>query len=627
MATIPDIKTNHNTVIRTKTVPGSINPDNQADLLDGLADEILERGVAFPNDTTALSALSGANYKYAMVPNKGTFEYLSSGTANGSTIYAAVGGGVWSLKVAIPDISTKQDTLVSGTNIKSLNGQSLLGSGNINLVLDDEIEEYANLAAFPGTGASDIYYVALDTNLLYRWSGSVYVVVGGGSGGSQTLDQVLETGNVTDDKIVFDVTLPTVGPSGAQVREWIRWEPLIKGDNAEEYDVDFAFRQSSVNFSFANPLNNTYDDIMIFGWNLNAGGGLEKSSVLPFANLAAFPVTGNYNTIYRADNTGLHYNWNGTAYILGSKRGRTGIGESWEARYNGYDDGDMLTEKHEIYVDNLGRQIRIGSYTINTSNNNVDFYHTVGRFQLYPPNTKANGGRIDVQYFYVQPGQIAISDLTGIARTGINSEYQVDYGGLKNLTLIYGTNMDFLRFQNYPIIDFGSAVLQNLSLGNVNAESITLKELVATTGNASITASNHYFTNGTQYNLFQLDAGQNSLNVYGNATSFKSYAWTQFNLISGTNFYIKDKLRIYTDTNASYVMGQSDLSTVIGYDPGNRVKNVFTKQITANSGAADPTVSELDQLGLTAWKNTTSGDIYLFINDGGVIKKLNVAFT
>lgn len=34
-------------------------------------------------------------------------------------------------KPTIPDVSNKQDTLVSGTNIKTINGNSLLGSGNI----------------------------------------------------------------------------------------------------------------------------------------------------------------------------------------------------------------------------------------------------------------------------------------------------------------------------------------------------------------------------------------------------------------------------------------------------------------------------------------------------------------
>ena len=35
--------------------------------------------------------------------------------------------------IVIPDISTKQDTLVSGTNIKTINNQSILGSGNLSI--------------------------------------------------------------------------------------------------------------------------------------------------------------------------------------------------------------------------------------------------------------------------------------------------------------------------------------------------------------------------------------------------------------------------------------------------------------------------------------------------------------
>ena len=35
--------------------------------------------------------------------------------------------------IVIPDVSTKQDTLVSGTNIKTINNQSILGSGNLSI--------------------------------------------------------------------------------------------------------------------------------------------------------------------------------------------------------------------------------------------------------------------------------------------------------------------------------------------------------------------------------------------------------------------------------------------------------------------------------------------------------------
>lgn len=41
----------------------------------------------------------------------------------------------------------------------------------------DDVLEFANLAAFPGAGETGKIYVALDTNLTYRWTGSVYGVL------------------------------------------------------------------------------------------------------------------------------------------------------------------------------------------------------------------------------------------------------------------------------------------------------------------------------------------------------------------------------------------------------------------------------------------------------------------
>lgn len=41
----------------------------------------------------------------------------------------------------------------------------------------DDVVEYANLAAFPPTGETSKIYVALDTNKIYRWSGSAYIEI------------------------------------------------------------------------------------------------------------------------------------------------------------------------------------------------------------------------------------------------------------------------------------------------------------------------------------------------------------------------------------------------------------------------------------------------------------------
>lgn len=41
----------------------------------------------------------------------------------------------------------------------------------------DEVQEYASVSVFPAEGTASIIYVALDTNLCYRWGGSSYVEI------------------------------------------------------------------------------------------------------------------------------------------------------------------------------------------------------------------------------------------------------------------------------------------------------------------------------------------------------------------------------------------------------------------------------------------------------------------
>jgi hypothetical protein len=112
MATIPQIKTAANTDIRAKTIANSVTRDAVADLIDSLADEQLSRGIKIVANTAALSGLLGTDYKYALVTDVGVFEFASSGTPNGTTIFAASGSGVFVAKLLIP---TSNIISVSGT--------------------------------------------------------------------------------------------------------------------------------------------------------------------------------------------------------------------------------------------------------------------------------------------------------------------------------------------------------------------------------------------------------------------------------------------------------------------------------------------------------------------------------
>ena len=80
---------------------------------------------------------------------------IRSGAALGSTALQSV-PDTYALKSEIPDITTKQDKLVSGTNIKTINGTSLLGSGNI--VIEASAENVPTLQTTKqGTTSNYIY--------------------------------------------------------------------------------------------------------------------------------------------------------------------------------------------------------------------------------------------------------------------------------------------------------------------------------------------------------------------------------------------------------------------------------------------------------------------------------------
>ena len=77
-------------------------------------------------------------------------------------------------QLAANKISTSQKGVANG--VASLDGTGKVPSAQLPSYVDDVLE-YANLAAFPATGSTGIIYVALDTNKIYRWSGSTYIEI------------------------------------------------------------------------------------------------------------------------------------------------------------------------------------------------------------------------------------------------------------------------------------------------------------------------------------------------------------------------------------------------------------------------------------------------------------------
>lgn len=77
------------------------------------------------------AALTDLNARVSTLEQGGGGSGITGITMNGSAV--TVTSGVANLGTVVTDKSDKQDTLVSGTNIKTINNQSILGAGNITI--------------------------------------------------------------------------------------------------------------------------------------------------------------------------------------------------------------------------------------------------------------------------------------------------------------------------------------------------------------------------------------------------------------------------------------------------------------------------------------------------------------
>lgn len=97
-----------------------------------------------------------------------------SGSALGAATATTAATGDNTTKVATTAWVRSIFGIASG--ICPLDGSGKVASTYLPSYVDDVLE-YANLAAFPGTGTSGIIYVTLDTGKIYRWSGSAYTEI------------------------------------------------------------------------------------------------------------------------------------------------------------------------------------------------------------------------------------------------------------------------------------------------------------------------------------------------------------------------------------------------------------------------------------------------------------------
>lgn len=117
-----------------------------------------------------------------------TFSGNTSGSLIGLTttvktsLLAAINELVTSIAGKEPTLGfTPEDSANKGNagGYAPLDGSAKVPAANLPAFVDDVLE-YANFAALPGTGTAGIIYITLDDNKVYRWSSTVYVVISEG---------------------------------------------------------------------------------------------------------------------------------------------------------------------------------------------------------------------------------------------------------------------------------------------------------------------------------------------------------------------------------------------------------------------------------------------------------------
>lgn len=77
----------------------------------------------------------------------------------------------------VQEVSPIQARTMLGLSTVATSGDYNDLSNRPDLSVFDEVEQHANLAAFPATGNVNKFYLAQDTGIMYRWNGSAYVVI------------------------------------------------------------------------------------------------------------------------------------------------------------------------------------------------------------------------------------------------------------------------------------------------------------------------------------------------------------------------------------------------------------------------------------------------------------------
>ena len=176
----------------TATAPTIASGDKL--IINDESESKITNGPSFGTSTTQYLANNGTWQTVPTVPSAGSSASAVSSAASGGSattwsksdhvhsITVATGDSNGQVKIAGQNASVKGLGTAAYVDLGAANGAAQLGSdGKVPSAqlpsYVDDVLEYDSKSAFPTTGESGKIYIAKDTNLTYRWSGSAYVEI------------------------------------------------------------------------------------------------------------------------------------------------------------------------------------------------------------------------------------------------------------------------------------------------------------------------------------------------------------------------------------------------------------------------------------------------------------------
>ena len=353
------------------TIPGSLkNPNALTISLNGTSQGAYD-GSAVKNINITASSVGAAASSHTHTKAQIT-DFPTSMPA--SDVYS------WAKQSSKPSYTISE---VSG-NLPASRISGTIAAANLPSYVDDVLE-YASLSKFPTTGESGKIYTALDTNKIYRWSGSAYVVIsetvalgtthssaGYGDESRAAYNHSTKTSGNPHHVTKIDVGLGNVDntadsaksvkyATSAGLAGSVAWSNVSDKPSTYAPSSHTHTKAQITDFPTSMPASDVYSwakqsskpsyTISEVSGNLPASrisGTIAAANlpsyvddVLEYASLSKFPTTGESGKIYTALDTNKIYRWSGSAYVvisetvaLGTTHSSAGYGDESRAAYN-----------------------------------------------------------------------------------------------------------------------------------------------------------------------------------------------------------------------------------------------------------------------------------------------------